>query len=215
MICFVEPDDIKKAWLYWIYIGLHSSYIVTPQCSLICINALLNSYLSTIFQHLWYKRFPNNRIQVIFSLGPKHSYIWTSWRRMMYGTGKKKTCVSFIQQNQSQKIPIWSNDVLKVFVKYVAFNQHGDTEQPWGFLAQMESITVNNNFSLLQRHKQERLFNLLFFLDLCYRQTLSLCFWQNWGELVFSSLARQLPGRPSETGCQLWALDPRLAVSHK
>lgn len=119
MICFVEPDDIKKAWQYWIYIGLHSSYIVTPQRSLICINALLNSYLSTIFQHLWYKRFPNNRIQVIFSLGPKHSYIWTSWRRMMYGTGKK-TCVSFIQQNQSQKIPIWSNDVLKVFVKYVA-----------------------------------------------------------------------------------------------
>lgn len=43
---------------------------------------------------------------------------------------EKKTCVSFIQQNQSQKIPIWSNDVLKVFVKYVAFNQHGDTEQP-------------------------------------------------------------------------------------
>lgn len=93
MICFVEPDDIKKAWQYWIYIGLHSSYIVTPQRSLICINALLNSYLSTIFQHLWYKRFPNNRIQVIFSLGPKHSYIWTSWRRMMYGTGKKNMCV--------------------------------------------------------------------------------------------------------------------------
>lgn len=173
MICFVEPDDIKKAWQYWIYIGLHSSYIVTPQRSLICINALLNSYLSTIFQHLWYKRFPNNRIQVIFSLGPKHSYIWTSWRRMMYGTGKK-TCVSFIQQNQSQKIPIWSNDVLKVFVKYVAFNQHGDTKQPWSFLAQMESITVNNNFSLLQRYKQERLFNLFFFLT-CVIVRPSLC----------------------------------------
>lgn len=214
MICFVEPDDIKKAWQYWIYIGLHSSYIVTPQRSLICINALLNSYLSTIFQHLWYKRFPNNRIQVIFSLGPKHSYIWTSWRRMMYGTGKKNMCVFHSAKSITENTHMeqWCIE---------GFCEICCVQSTWGHRATLKFFGTDGvnyckqqlfTFTKIQTGK---IIQSFFFLDLCYRQTLSLCFWQNWRELVFSSLARQLPGRPSETGCQLWALDPRLAVSHK
>lgn len=87
----------------------------------------------------------------------------------MYGTGKK-TCVSFIQQNQSQKIPIWSNDVLKVFVKYVATLKFFGTDGVNYCKQQLFTFTKIQTGKIIQS---------FFFLDLCYRQTLSLCFWQN------------------------------------